>query len=131
MKLTYTRIVTDDVPALTAFYESLLEARADSSPETRADYAQIETAGGATLAICSHRAVERHSPGATEPGVNLAVILDVEVENVDREHERLRPLVSEWVLLPTNQPWGNRATLLRDPDGNLVNLFAPIAADRK
>jgi hypothetical protein len=34
------------------------------------------------------------------------------------------------VLLPTNQPWGNRATLLRDPGGNLVNPFAPIAADR-
>ena len=22
-------------------------------------------------------------------------------------------------------PWGNRALLFRDPDGNLVNLFTP------
>jgi hypothetical protein len=23
-------------------------------------------------------------------------------------------------------PWGNRSLLLRDPDGNLVNLFTPV-----
>jgi len=126
MRLSYTRIVTDDVPALAAFYETLLGASADGSPETAADYVQVATAGGATLAICSHRAVERHSPGATEPGINHSVILDVEVDDVDAEHARLQPLVREWVLPPTDQPWGNRAALLRDPDGNIVNLFAPL-----
>jgi catechol 2,3-dioxygenase-like lactoylglutathione lyase family enzyme len=30
------------------------------------------------------------------------------------------------VLEPTDQPWGNRSMLFRDPDGNLVNFFAPI-----
>jgi hypothetical protein len=25
-------------------------------------------------------------------------------------------------------PWGNRSLLLRDPDGNLVNLFTPVTA---
>ena len=25
-------------------------------------------------------------------------------------------------------PWGNRSLLLRDPDGNLVNLFTAITA---
>jgi hypothetical protein len=23
-------------------------------------------------------------------------------------------------------PWGNRSLLVRDPDGNLVNLFTPV-----
>jgi predicted enzyme related to lactoylglutathione lyase len=126
VKLSYTRIITDDVPALTAFYEALLGAQADFAPETREDYVQIETDGGATLAICSHRTVERYAPGMTEPCVNQSVIFDIQVDDVDREHQRLQPLVSDWVLSPTNQPWGNRATLLRDPDGNIVNLFAPI-----
>jgi hypothetical protein len=26
-------------------------------------------------------------------------------------------------------PWGNRSVLLRDPDGNLVNLFTPVTPD--
>jgi hypothetical protein len=29
------------------------------------------------------------------------------------------------VTEPTTMPWGNRALLFRDPDGNLINLFTP------
>ncbi len=32
---------------------------------------------------------------------------------------------------PTTMPWGNRSLLLRDPDGTLVNLFAPVTAEAK
>jgi hypothetical protein len=28
------------------------------------------------------------------------------------------------VMEPTNQPSGNRSMLLRDPDGNLTNIFS-------
>ena len=28
-------------------------------------------------------------------------------------------------------PWGNRSLLLRDPDGNLVNLFSPATPAAK
>ena len=28
--------------------------------------------------------------------------------------------------VPTTMPWGNRALLFRDPDGNLVNFFTPV-----
>jgi hypothetical protein len=29
---------------------------------------------------------------------------------------------------PTTMPWGNRSMLLRDPDGNVVNVFSrPVA----
>jgi hypothetical protein len=38
----------------------------------------------------------------------------------------LRDAAPAVVLPPTDMPWGNRSALLRDPDGNLVNLFAPI-----
>ncbi len=30
------------------------------------------------------------------------------------------------VQAPTTMPWGNRSLLIRDPDGTLVNLFAPL-----
>jgi hypothetical protein len=30
---------------------------------------------------------------------------------------RLQGTVREFLLEPTNQPWGNRSMLLRDPDG--------------
>jgi predicted enzyme related to lactoylglutathione lyase len=34
--------------------------------------------------------------------------------------------LDEVVTKPTTMPWGNRALIFRDPDGNLVNLFTPI-----
>ena len=45
------------------------------------------------------------------------------MKDVDAQYIRLQESVSEWVQPPTNQPWGNRAMLFRDPDGNLVNMF--------
>ncbi|MDX6235491.1 MAG: hypothetical protein QOG10_306, partial [Kribbellaceae bacterium] len=35
----------------------------------------------------------------------------------------------EFVQEPTTMPWGNRSVLLRDPDGNLVNLFTPVTPE--
>ncbi len=31
----------------------------------------------------------------------------------------------------TTMPWGNRALLFRDPDGNLVNLFTPVTDEAR
>jgi uncharacterized glyoxalase superfamily protein PhnB len=36
--------------------------------------------------------------------------------------------VTVFVMEPTTQPWGNRSMLFRDPDGNLINVFAPVRA---
>ena len=38
----------------------------------------------------------------------------------------LADVAAQWVMEPTDQPWGNRSALLRDPDGNLINLFTPL-----
>jgi predicted enzyme related to lactoylglutathione lyase len=36
--------------------------------------------------------------------------------------------VSQWVMPPKVMPWGARAIVFRDPDGNLVNMYShPIA----
>jgi len=50
-------------------------------------------------------------------------ILDFQVENVDTEFGRMKDIVRDWVFEPKDQPWGNRAMLFRDPDGNLVNVY--------
>jgi uncharacterized glyoxalase superfamily protein PhnB len=49
------------------------------------------------------------------------------VEDVDAHYTRLKDSVDDWVLEPTTMPWGNRAMLFRDPDGNLINFFSTAA----
>jgi hypothetical protein len=47
------------------------------------------------------------------------------------EYARLERDTLDWVQTPTTMPWGNRSGLLRDPDGNLVNLYMPATEDAK
>lgn len=125
MKLAQARLVTADVPALARFYEGLLGI----APIGSEDYVELR-GPGSTLAISSKRSVDLFNAGAAEPAANRSVILDFEVRDVDEERSRLQELVGQFVLEPTDQPWGSRSMLFRDPDGNLINFFAPQAGAR-
>lgn len=121
MPFASIRIVTDDVARLADFYELVTGATAARTGDV---FAQL-SGPAATLAIGSTRTLAA-VPGAAEAGANRSVIVEFRVGDVDAEFERLRDTAPEVVLPPTDMPWGNRSALLRDPDGNLVNLFAPI-----
>ncbi|QYE35641.1 VOC family protein [Polymorphobacter sp. PAMC 29334] len=120
MKFASVRIVTEDVAALAGFYQCITGVE----PVGTEDFVELRTAG-AVLAICSRRSVDRDNAGAALAGANQSVILEFEVADVDAERERLNTEAIVWVLEPTTQPWGNRSMLFRDPDGNLVNVYAP------
>jgi uncharacterized glyoxalase superfamily protein PhnB len=70
--------------------------------------------------------MDLYGAGATAPASNRSAILDFQVDDVDAERARLAETIREFVLEPTNQPWGNRSMLFRDPDGNLINFFTPL-----
>src|SRR5579859_769247 len=122
MKLVSTRIVTDHVPALASFYEQVTGIAPRGCHE---HYVEIETGAG-VLAICSRESVNMFNVGAAEPRANHSVILEFEVLDVDGERSRLSSIVAQFVMEPTSQPWGNRSMLFRDPDGNLINIYAPV-----
>jgi len=61
-----------------------------------------------------------------EAAKNKSVVLQFRVADVDQEYRRLQGLVKTWVKPPTTQPWGTRSIYFRDPDGDLVDFYAPI-----
>jgi len=69
--------------------------------------------------------------GSAEPAANRSAIIEFIVDDVDAEWERLRGHIPDAVTEPTTMPWGNRALLFRDPDGNLVNLFTPVTPEAR
>jgi predicted enzyme related to lactoylglutathione lyase len=119
------RIITDDVARLVGFYERATGVQANWSGE---DFAELRTSR-ATLAIGSTRTVALFAPGAARPADNHTVIIEFLVDDVDGVHQNLADFVEDIVNEPATMPWGNRSLLLRDPDGNLVNFFAPVTAD--
>lgn len=125
MNFASTRIITADVARLTDFYERVTGVRANRYTE---DFAELVT-DSATLAIGSTRTVPLFAPGSAEPAANRSVIIEFFVEDVDSAHRDLSGFIEEFVKEPTTMPWGNRALLFRDPDGNLVNLFTPVTPE--
>lgn len=127
MKLVSIRIITADVKRLVSFYETITEAEAVWANEL---FAEIPTAVG-TLAIGSDKTVPLFGVGSAQPAANRSMIVEFIVDDVDAAYERLRERLHDVVTEPTTMPWGNRALLFRDPDGNLVNLFTPVTAEAR
>jgi predicted enzyme related to lactoylglutathione lyase len=52
--------------------------------------------------------------------------LEIEVDDVDEEFERVNKL--GWVVVkpPTTQSWGRRSVWVLDPDGNVINFYANV-----
>ena len=127
MKLASLRIVTDDLPALTAFYQTITGVD-PAAPFGGEDYVELHTQGS-ILALVSTRGMESYNAGAASGAAsapaNRSTILEFEVGDVDAERARLRGTVTDWVQEPASQPWGNRSMLFRDPDGNLINFYTP------
>lgn len=122
MQLAATRIITDDVDALVAFYET---ATGITAVRLHPMFAELRTTSG-TLAIASSATVPLLGDNAAEAGANRSIMLDFLVNDVDATYLALQGVVEIFVNEPTDMPWGNRSLLVRDPDGTLINFFTPI-----
>jgi predicted enzyme related to lactoylglutathione lyase len=120
MDLASIRIITHDVDRLAIFYEVVTGTVATRAAPV---FAEIRTASG-TLAVASTATVGMLGDQAPKPAANDTIIIEFLVPDVDAEFDRLKDELDDIVLEPTTMPWGNRSTLFRDPDGNLVNLFS-------
>jgi uncharacterized glyoxalase superfamily protein PhnB len=121
MTLKQTRLVTIDVARLTQFYENVSQSKAEVLNRS---YVQFQNEACKGLAIVELASTRAYGEDVAESGANRSVILDFEVDNVDAEYERLQESVSDWVTPPKVMPWGARAIVFRDPDGNLVNMYS-------
>lgn len=119
MKFASVRLVTRSFEPLLSFYAQL----SGTEPERLADgFAEVRM-GGATLAISEEALIQRFNAGAATAAANRSAILEFEVSEVDTVFARMAD-AAEIVMPPTVMPWGNRSLLMRDPDGNLVNVFS-------
>lgn len=123
MDFASIRIITDDVDRLAHFYELVTGTPAARPAPV---FAEFRTQS-ATLAIGSTATVAMLGDRAPRPGSNDSVIVEFQVRDVDAEFARiLNDIggVDVVVMEPTTMPWGNRSAIVRDPDGNLVNIFS-------
>ena len=117
MKLTHVRLLVDDVPAAVAFYRDVLGF------EVRADFGQyVEFVSGDVSLSVFDRNVQTETAELRPAGDGSLVVL--QVESADETAKQL----GERVLSgPVDRPdWGLRVLYVRDPAGNLVELYEDI-----
>jgi predicted enzyme related to lactoylglutathione lyase len=116
MDLVQSRIVTDDVARLAAFYARLVRVSVVLN-----DYYVEVPAGAASVGFSRRRFTECREDQAE-------IMLDFRTADVDAEFPRISRLGVTWVMPPATQPWGRRTMIFRDPAGNLVSVSSPAEA---
>ncbi|HKL79373.1 MAG TPA: VOC family protein [Mobilitalea sp.] len=119
MKFEAICLITEDVPALTRFYEEVLQTTAEGD----AIHAEIRTEG-ASLSIYSRAAAKEDMKlqfGSSSGNFTMGFL----VEDVDQEYERLHKLGVTIMSEPTTYGWGRRSMQFQDLDGNVIS-FASI-----
>ncbi len=121
MKFSQVRLLVDDFGAAFRFYRDELGLEAGFGDES-SGYASFATAGG-TIAIFG-RSEQGEVVDLRGQGDSTLTVL--EVDDVDAAVERLREYVAQD---PQDKPdWGGRVAYLRDPSGNLLELFQELSA---
>ena len=114
-------LVTTDVKRARLFYETVLRI----SFEGDDTFAWIEGARG-TFSIFSAKGMEEMAPGSMKGAGHGSFTIEFEVDDVDREFERLKAAGVEFIKQPTTQSWRRRSVWFRDPDGNFVNFYQSL-----
>ncbi|MGX9788301.1 VOC family protein [Mycobacterium sp. MMS18-G62] len=101
-------------------------------PESGESHVAVELPGGNTLSFDTEETIAGMHPGWAPPASSASrVALAVGVEtpaNVDALFDKVTGAGHAGPLKPYDAPWGQRYATVADPDGNWVDLFAPLAS---
>ena len=129
MRLTHTRLLVTRFEACFEFYRDQLglEVGFGNPGDVYADF----KAGDAIIALFD-RGLMAQAVGTTELPVDGQhqdrVVLSLGVDQVDETYGQLRERGVTFLNEPHDQPdWGIRVVHLRDPDGNLIELYNGLA----
>lgn len=127
LRLTHVRLLVRDFPACFRFYRDVLGLTPGFGNEHDV-YSEFR-AGPATIALFQRplmSAVVKTTALPPAATAQDAALLSLGVDDVDRAHAELTAKGVAFVTAPHDQPsWFLRVAHLRDPDGNLLELYTP------
>jgi catechol 2,3-dioxygenase-like lactoylglutathione lyase family enzyme len=122
-------IIVSDLARAIDFYGRLgLEFPADPDPEGHG-HAEADLPGGLRFMLDTEESVRSFDPDWSPPegGPRTALAFLCETpEEVDRLYAELVAAGAGGVREPWDAFWGQRYASVGDPDGNVVDLFAPL-----
>ena len=133
MKVYSVRLLVQDFATCFRFYRDII-GLAPVWGDEAGPYADFR-AGEETMIALFSRELMAEAVGTT--GLPFAAreqdrfLVVLQVDDVDAVHERLAEKGANFVNAPKDYPgWTIRAVHLRDPEGNLLELFSPLAREQ-
>ena len=123
MRFSGICLASANVRRLRAFYIQVLQVEPSGDEDWWVDFGDLP---GASFSIYNEEGYEEMAPGSMEGTGTGRCTIEFEVEDVDKEYERLQQMGAEIVKPPTTQTWGRRSVWFRDPDGNKVNFYMDV-----
>jgi len=132
MSITFSAVglVSADLASSLAFYRRLgLDVPTDATDQP---HVELALPGGVRIMWDTAETVASFTPGWTPPSGTPRAALAFECGSpaeVDAAYASLPDTDREGSLPPWDAEWGQRYATVYDPDGNPVDLFAPLPAD--
>lgn len=120
--IDYTVIFVRDMEAMRRFYEDVL--RFCVQRELSPNWIEYQL-GANTLALARPRLTSADAP-TPDGSASLQLAFRVPLPDVDKCADELVRKGFDLLSPPTNQSFGHRTLFFRDPDGNLLEMFAEI-----
>jgi catechol 2,3-dioxygenase-like lactoylglutathione lyase family enzyme len=121
-------VIVSDLPRAVAFYGLLgLEFPADY--DVSRGHVEAPMPGGLRFMLDTEEGVLSFDPGWTAPAGGHRIAIAFECASpidVDSTYADLVAAGGEGHREPWDAFWGQRYAQVRDPDGNIVDLFAPL-----
>jgi catechol 2,3-dioxygenase-like lactoylglutathione lyase family enzyme len=121
-QLDYTVIFARDLPRMRRFYEDVM--RFPIYQEFGSSWIAYRV-GSNVLALTERGLIFDDAP-TPSGALSLQLAFRVAPGDVDRCNAELRAAGVTPVSPPQDQPWGHRTLFFRDPDGNVLEIYAEI-----
>ncbi|MEM9279533.1 MAG: VOC family protein [Pseudomonadota bacterium] len=120
--LDYVILLCDDLEKMDKFYSGLFQFQVDESTHGRMVFFRVGTL------FLGLRKRGRAYDGPSVPGNSASIQLSFRVPpaDVDLAYEALVGQGIDVIEAPTNQDWCHRTLFFRDPENNIIEIFADI-----
>lgn len=120
--LDYVILLCDDLEKMKTFYSGLFAFRVE---EDKAD-AMIFFRVGTLFLGLRRRGRVYDGPSVPVQSASIQISFRVPPADVDIAHEKLLDQGIDVIEKPTNQDWPHRTLFFRDPENNVIEVFADI-----